>query len=624
MVSFFPPIYHDELFYSVLARFHQRSGNESCKQTLIELFNKSTTSAISDFTGEIGELCKNIDQDRYKPIEIIKKNTLLPYYLPFITKEQEDKIKLQMIQGNSVAISVALGLAASKIKETNFFRFCISCFVNEKEIYGEPYWHRTHQLPGVIICPKHKETLSISHIPYRNKQNKHRFFTLDETSIKNGKKISVPTQFFDHYAFIAEQSYRLLNEEELLSGIKNMQNFLFEKLIRKGYLTPSKRLKMKELVSSFLRSFPHGFLDDINSNFIELNNDTWFHKVLRKPRVACHPVRYLLVFNFLEEVMPKSLLINHFKFQPFGIGPWPCLNKASLHYKELKITNCVITSDSKTKQPVGTFICDYCDFIYSRRGPDRVEQDKYKIGRVKNFGNVWLNKLYELDALGEHSTLHISSVLGVDSNTVKKYLRNKDNKVKNEVIERREIQNRAGEMHKENFLALRNENPKFSRTQLRRANPSTYMWLYRNEKNWLFRNLPSPKKPHKSIEKVNWVKRDEDYSVLIIKEAINMLFEDPLIRISKSRIGIRLDIRTNLETKINKLPCCKSLLKDITETVEDFQIRRVRFHATRLRQENLLYTRSSLLRASGLKSQLTNSVNAVVIDELTYLKNEDV
>lgn len=38
--------------------------------------------------------------------------------------------------------------------------------------YGETYWHRIHQVPGVNVCPKHKTLLedSIVEINTYNKQ----------------------------------------------------------------------------------------------------------------------------------------------------------------------------------------------------------------------------------------------------------------------------------------------------------------------------------------------------------------------------------------------------------------------------------------------------------------------
>jgi hypothetical protein len=617
MKSFFPPLYPDELLYSAFARYHQRSGNESYKVTMMDLFKKTTISAVSDFPSELSVLCHRINSENFNPYFLIDNHTLLPYFYPFITNENRNRIKEQMISGTSNGIFVGLGLAASKISETNFFRFCLHCLKEEIDNYGESYWHRTHQLPGVIICPVHKEELYYSNIPYRNKQNKHRFFTLDNKTIKYSEKILVLENFYNNFLFIAEQSYRLLNDSQLLIGINSIQEFYLEKLQEKGYITPSKRIRMKELIFSFLGSFEPGFLKSINCSFNQNDEDTWLHKVLRKPRVACHPLRHLLLYLFLNTELPNKELKIRLGDQPFGKGPWLCLNKGSNHYKELTITNCDVTIDSKTKQPVGTFICKYCDFIYSRRGPDNSESDKYKIGRIKNFGDVWLKKLKELNSLGDNSIRSISSVLGVDSKTVKKYL---DNKVIQEVLDEgvNSYKKELGEKYKKDFLSIKNNNPNLSRTELRKICPSIYSWLYRNERDWFLCNLPVVLKSSTPRTKTDWKKRDEEYSLLIVKEALKIFTQNPLIRVTKTKIIKSLDLQAKFEKYIDKLPLSKLILKDVTETVEDFQIRRICIIGDNLRLNNINITKSGLQKLAGLNNNLSPKVKSALYKELSY------
>ncbi len=38
-------------------------------------------------------------------------------------------------------------------------RYCPLCVLHDQEKYGEPYWHLTHQLWGVSLCPVHKVEL---------------------------------------------------------------------------------------------------------------------------------------------------------------------------------------------------------------------------------------------------------------------------------------------------------------------------------------------------------------------------------------------------------------------------------------------------------------------------------
>ena len=105
---------------------------------------------------------------------------------------------------------------------------------------------------------------------------------------------------------------------------------------------------------------------------------------------------------------------------PFGTGPWACLNKAATHYRDLVIPSVEVTRDFKSTAPIGTFSCS-CGFVYARKGPDTSLEDRFRIGRVKVFGEVWKSRLKQLSKKGL-GTRAIARELGVDSKTVKKYL----------------------------------------------------------------------------------------------------------------------------------------------------------------------------------------------------------
>ncbi len=44
-------------------------------------------------------------------------------------------------------------------------KFCPTCRAEDAEQYGEPYWHREHQIPLMPLCPKHGCRLRLVEIP---------------------------------------------------------------------------------------------------------------------------------------------------------------------------------------------------------------------------------------------------------------------------------------------------------------------------------------------------------------------------------------------------------------------------------------------------------------------------
>lgn len=100
------------------------------------------------------------------------------------------------------------------------------------------------------------------------------------------------------------------------------------------------------------------------------------------------------------------------------------------------------------------------------------------------------------------------------------------------------------------------------------------MFLYRHDKEWLIKNLPIKQKKLESTKTVDWNKRDREYFVKIETLYKELLAKERPIRITISAVGKRLGILANLEGHLDKLSQTKELLEEITESVEQFQIRR--------------------------------------------------
>src|SRR3546814_18405991 len=62
---------------------------------------------------------------------------------------------LRLCAGNASTIKGLLGLPASRIRANHPLKFCFLCLESDRRQSGVAYWHLTHQLPGVWICPAH-------------------------------------------------------------------------------------------------------------------------------------------------------------------------------------------------------------------------------------------------------------------------------------------------------------------------------------------------------------------------------------------------------------------------------------------------------------------------------------
>lgn len=173
MVTFFSTPYPDELLYSVIARYHIRSGNTNAKATLNDLFNSTTVTSVVELPSNIDRLISNLPvAEAFNVEELIYKHTMFPYYTAFITEDRAKRIYGYMLSDNGSKIYAELGLSNSYIKLNIFIRFCPECVQEDLKLYGETYWHRIHQVAGLNFCIKHKNPLynSTAAIRLKNRQ----------------------------------------------------------------------------------------------------------------------------------------------------------------------------------------------------------------------------------------------------------------------------------------------------------------------------------------------------------------------------------------------------------------------------------------------------------------------
>ena len=78
MISFFPTPYPDELWYSVICRYHVHSGNYCAKHTMRQLYGDGTYTASVMLCGHIVPLLEQLPRGYLSIKDIILRHTLYP------------------------------------------------------------------------------------------------------------------------------------------------------------------------------------------------------------------------------------------------------------------------------------------------------------------------------------------------------------------------------------------------------------------------------------------------------------------------------------------------------------------------------------------------------------------
>jgi hypothetical protein len=604
LISFFPRLYPDELLYSWFARYHKQSGNISYKSTTEDLFGKESYVSTPDLPINLNTLYERLHYfSPSEPIQWVKNHTFFNYYTAFSSKKLRETVLNSMLYKHSnCALHMLTGNMASSVKDIPCFRYCPSCVKEELDMYGEPFLHTSHQLPSCFLCPDHEEILCNTQIPFRS-NNKHEFIALKISNCTGNPILKLTSdKVFDILLNISKESKRLITDD-IDFDIDIIQNHYKSLLTDLGLTTTKGNIRQNDLAKLFVDYYSEELLSLFQSTIDPSDESCWLKSITRKHRKSFHPARHILFITFLGESIERMSSQNKFIeiTQPFGKGPYPCLNAASTHYKEEVVRRIEIKSD-KNKKPIGVFYCD-CGFVYTRNGPDLQKIHKYKIGRVLNYGDVWLAKLNKLIEDNSHSIRAIGRILNVDSKTVIKYtnhcpepLPNKDNL---DVL---------SQQHRNCWLKLIKETPTANKTELRYKNPNTYMWLYRHDKEWLNNNSPIPKNANLKKHRINWDLRDAEFADKIIPIVINLFIYKKPKRITTSTIGKKLKKLAIIEQHLDKLPKTKFILQEVTESVVEFQKRRILFSVEQLKMKGEEVVSWRIKKEAGLKSNIPNEL----------------
>lgn len=595
MLPFFTDPYPDELIYSAIARYHFYSGNIDYKDTLEEVFHSRSVIPSVEIGSHFNALTQQIG-NHYSIEKLLAKHTIYPFYTPFLSRERQLEI-IQDVQGDGKGLYTRLGMVAGSICKKDGLYYCPLCAEGDIKKYGEPYIHREHQLQGIDLCAHHYLRLKKYPIDL-TLQSRIEFIRFEEKRMDFSmlQEVGSP-DYFDIEVKLARMAYQLFNcDIEIFS-----REFVFQKyrllLRERNLVTTSNQVRQKELFTDFQTKYPKGFLEKYESALNEKDEYNWLKILTRNMKRHVHPFRHLLFLYFLDQDIESFLQVGK-DAGPFGKGPWPCLNKAANHYKQLVINDVTITRDYKSTKPIGTFECS-CGFVYARKGPNQTKEDNYRIGRVKAFGDTWNKKLHLLAKSKENlSTRAIAEILGVDSKTVKKYLSKDAPKEKAQS----KVNSSLLQQYRQRLLEGIKKYPNDSRTKVRECFKKEYAYLYRHDRDWLFKKLPSKCRQISVNKIVDWSTRDDKYCELIKRLYEELMVLEKPVRITKSLIGKRLGISSKLEKYLHKLPKTKKLLNKVTESVPEFQIRRCCKIIDRMLQETEPVVLWKVQRMGAVKS----------------------
>ncbi|MEA5025893.1 hypothetical protein SDC9_45764 [bioreactor metagenome] len=609
MLNYFPTPYPDEILYSILARYSVKVGNLSAKVALRDLYDITSVTAVVDLPGHISRLVGRLPLGGYTAEKLIYNHTLFPFYSPFLSDERAQLVFASMKGDYGGDIHTRIGIMASSIHSPHYLRFCPTCAQEDYRTYGELYWHRSHQLTGIVVCDKHKVALRDSSVLIHG-FNKHKYVPAtiencmgeDVCEVRNIRNLDILHQ-------ISEDSRFLLNQHLPSRELNWYRDRYITRLSNKGLVTPKGCVAQQEFNKGFINFYGRETLEALGVSFGINSESNWLRAIVRKHRKSFHPLKHILLIRFLFGAL-QDFFDYEGCYSPFGEPDWPCLNPVAGHYLSPVITEVEITRGSKTGKPVGTFKCS-CGFVYARTGPDRCDKDRIRVGRVKEFGHVWNERLIELITKNKSGLRETARRMHCDPKTIK-FQANRLGITAPQEDNGSVVSLKVGEFdynsllenYRTKFKELIKSNPNASKTEVRRQTPGVYSWLYRHDREWLNDNSPEIKRRVSSAGRIDWNVRDVEIAEKVRKTVEALLkAEGKPKQITVSRVGKMVGKLAILEKHLDKLPRTREYLLKIVENIEDFQMRRIHWAAKVLEQQGEELRPWRIIRLAGLKSR---------------------
>lgn len=591
MLHFFPSTFPDETLYSRLARYHRLSGHADDRDSLHELVGVHTHVITSDLPSLLQTLISKIPAGARPSIEeIINSNTIFPYFQRFLPLERCGRAVSAMSGTSTAGLKTSIGLVASRLGANNTFRFCGKCVNDDRDAFGQAYWHRVHQLPGVWVCPRH--TQALFELDFRTVQLKrHKLFLPDDPLAElASRQLPLTLYQIDALLRIAWLSTSVLLNPQPGWNAQSLNELHRNNARRNGLVRDNGRIYVAEL-ANILESYSSDFPAAGEYAIVHRHFLNWALRLLRKPRgTAVHPMRHLLLMDCLRGARPTHL------DEGTSDPPWVATKNEGHKVDQLKLIVMLGQKGKSLRHAAAEFGLSVTTVgieaarlgLPVARKPKTITEDvKCRVYGALRRG-LAPKEVAETHGLSQVSVYRILRMNGA---LAKEYSTQRFKLIR--------------DAHRERFAGQTSDR-------------ADYAWLYRNDREWLAEQQGKASKGESQRERsVDWAERDELLAeqVANINDAMRSGAKRPRW-ISRSALKRETGMADTIERNADKLPLTHLGLSARSESREEYQRRRLLWAAGELKK--LLHGRPPrwlLLRQAGIRVLARN--NEMLVDTLT-------
>jgi hypothetical protein len=479
----YPNFYPEETVTSFVVRQVLSSGYPSTRISQDLLWGNENLQVNSSFPSLLPWISNRFNLNINV---IINSQTSLNYFRPFIVKSKYDQIKSSFGKGDTDFIHKWLGITSNRIKEKETLCYCPLCVSADIKEVGVAYWHRQHQLCGVQQCSIHGIDLIEIEAKRRNLLMPPQVECLEETI---NSSLTLPFVIFSQW-FLSQNEVEHFNFKQLTDCYRMA---LFER----GLACKSLGVRQQELRCELVDHYE-----------LELKTKEW-QRIFESNQTYPYPQQLFYNYNKCHLHPAKHMALIAFLFNSPSefLSAYQCSKESTaIHFQSHQIStedkrNSVkkITAQimrlfkkglslRKISKHVGLSVISIKSKVLANGGViNRRESKIFADERRAIFRKLFIGR----------PTKQIAKQFDISVGAVEQLLTQYPAIVK----QRQHFRYREKQVkHRSILSAAMAKNPNYSRNKLKLKVSASYLWLFKNDKQWLYQNIP-PSKLNRKMEK---------------------------------------------------------------------------------------------------------------------------
>lgn len=195
-LSFVPARLPDQTLYSWVTMFHVLSGNASNELTKLQIYGSAKAGRHFHIPSHLDAFCASTQHTLGTPEQVVADATVISYFTRFRSPTVARDTLIKLRGEHTAGVPQLLGMGKTGPFSTLLCRRCSACMREDKSDFNFSYWHRSHQLPGVLVCHKHGNPLMIAQL--ETERRFHSRFILPEFDLIRKSALQVSGEVISH------------------------------------------------------------------------------------------------------------------------------------------------------------------------------------------------------------------------------------------------------------------------------------------------------------------------------------------------------------------------------------------------------------------------------------------